>query len=61
MIQRLPKNDAIDPADVVSLGYGRVLELRAVDFQRFLARYPHAKAEIEQTAAARSSVGAEVA
>jgi CPA1 family monovalent cation:H+ antiporter len=44
-------------ADVVSLGYGRVLELGAVDFERFLTRYPRAKAEIARTAAARSSPG----
>ena len=30
-------------ADVVSLGYGRVLELGAVDFERFLASYPAPK------------------
>jgi monovalent cation:H+ antiporter, CPA1 family len=45
-------------ADVVSLGYGRVLELGAVDFERFLARFPSAKAEIERTAGARASAGA---
>ena len=41
-------------ADVVSLGYGRVLELPAADFQRFLTKYPRARAEIEITAAARA-------
>lgn len=44
-------------ADVISLGYGRVLELPAADFQRFLANYPRAKAEIETTAAARARAG----
>jgi CPA1 family monovalent cation:H+ antiporter len=41
-------------SDVVSLGYGRVLELPAGDFQRFLAKYPRAKAEIEATARQRT-------
>jgi len=44
-------------ADVVSLGYGRVLELPAADFQRFLAKYPRARAEIELTAAVRAGAG----
>jgi CPA1 family monovalent cation:H+ antiporter len=44
-------------ADVVSLGYARVLELGAVDFERFLASYPRAKAEIERIAAIRASPG----
>jgi hypothetical protein len=44
-------------ADVVSLGYGRALELAAADFQRFLANYPRAKAEIERTAKARGQAG----
>jgi CPA1 family monovalent cation:H+ antiporter len=56
LLRRQPRQ-----ADVVSLGYGRVLELGAPDFERFLARYPRAKAEIERTAAARSSAGADVA
>ncbi|MGE5270500.1 MAG: cation:proton antiporter, partial [Thiohalocapsa sp.] len=42
-------------ADVVSLGYGRVLELSAADFARFVGAYPRAKAEIERTAAARAA------
>jgi monovalent cation:H+ antiporter, CPA1 family len=42
-------------ADVVSLGYGTVLVLAAADFERFLSKYPDAKAEIEQTAAARAA------
>ena len=41
-------------ADVVSLGYGRGLELARVDFRRFLRNYPRAQAEIEATAAART-------
>ena len=45
-------------ADVISLGYGRVLELPAPDFQRFLDKYPRARAEIETTAAARARAGA---
>ena len=44
-------------ADVISLGYGRVLELPAADFQRFLSNYPRAKAEIERTAKARTAAG----
>ena len=42
-------------ADVVSLGYGRALELSAADFRRFLAKYPRARAEIERAAARRAS------
>ncbi len=41
-------------ADVVSLGYGRALELARADFRRFLRDYPRARAEIEATAAART-------
>lgn len=44
-------------ADVISLGYGTVLELSAADLQRFLTSYPHAKAEIERTAEARTQAG----
>jgi CPA1 family monovalent cation:H+ antiporter len=44
-------------ADVVSLGYGRALELAAADFHRFLSNYPRAKAEIERTARARTPAG----
>lgn len=47
-------------ADVVSLGYGTVLELSAADFERFLANFPRAKSEIERTAAARIANGARV-
>ena len=43
---------------MVSLGYCRVLELSAADFERFLASYPAARAEIERTAAARARSGA---
>lgn len=41
-------------ADVISLGYGRALGLAAADFRRFLARFPHAKEEIERTAGDRA-------
>ena len=41
-------------ADVISLGYGRALELSAADFEQFLATYPRARIEIERTAAARA-------
>lgn len=46
-------------SDVISLGYGRVLELAAADFRRFLAKYPRAKAEIEMTAEARTHADAQ--
>jgi len=54
LLDHRPRN-----SDVISLGYGRVLELAATDFDRFLATYPHVRAEIEQTAAARALAGAE--
>jgi CPA1 family monovalent cation:H+ antiporter len=41
-------------ADVVALGYCRVLVLNAADFRRFLRRYPAARAEIARTARARA-------
>jgi CPA1 family monovalent cation:H+ antiporter len=41
-------------ADVVALGYCRVLVLSAADFRRFLGRYPRAKAEIDQIAQTRT-------
>ena len=41
-------------ADVVSLGYCQLLVLTKRDFQRFLSKHPHAKAEIEQLARARA-------
>jgi CPA1 family monovalent cation:H+ antiporter len=44
-------------ADVISLGYGRALELSATDFRRFLTKYPGVKVEIEQTAEARARAG----
>jgi CPA1 family monovalent cation:H+ antiporter len=45
-------------ADVVSLGYGRVLELARADFRRFLRNHPRARVEIEATAAARTRASA---
>jgi hypothetical protein len=39
---------------VVSLGYCQLLVLTKRDFQRFLSKHPHAKAEIEQLAQARA-------
>jgi len=56
LLDQKPRN-----SDVVSLGYGRVLELPAVDFQRFLAKYPRARVEIELTAAARAQATAQPA
>ncbi len=41
-------------ADVVALGYCRVLVLSAADFRRFLRDYPQAKAEIDRIAEARA-------
>jgi len=41
-------------ADVVALGYCRVLVLSAADFQRFLREYPRAKAEIDRIAGERT-------
>jgi monovalent cation:H+ antiporter, CPA1 family len=41
-------------ADVIALGYCRVLVLGAADFGRFLRDYPQAKAEIDRIAAERS-------
>jgi CPA1 family monovalent cation:H+ antiporter len=40
-------------ADVVALGYCRVLVLSAAEFRRFLREFPAAKAEIDRVAAAR--------
>ncbi|HWB48710.1 MAG TPA: cation:proton antiporter [Stellaceae bacterium] len=40
-------------ADVVALGYCRVLVLSAADLQHFLREFPAAKAEIDRVAAAR--------
>jgi CPA1 family monovalent cation:H+ antiporter len=45
-------------ADVVSLGYGRVLELARADFRRFLRNNPRARAEIEAIAAERTRASA---
>ena len=41
-------------ADVIALGYSRVLVLSAADFRRFLRNYPRAKAEIDRTAEERA-------
>jgi CPA1 family monovalent cation:H+ antiporter len=46
-------------ADVIALGYCRVLVLSAADFRRFLRRYPAAKAEISRTAKARARANAQ--
>jgi len=45
-------------ADVVALGYCRVLVLSAAAFQRFLREYPAAKAEIDRVATARQEENA---
>ena len=41
-------------ADVIALGYCRVLVLSVTEFRRFLREYPEAKAEIDRVAAARA-------
>jgi CPA1 family monovalent cation:H+ antiporter len=46
-------------ADVVALGYCRVLVLTAADFQRFLRDYPQAKAEIDRIAEERARANEE--
>jgi monovalent cation:H+ antiporter, CPA1 family len=46
-------------ADVVALGYCRVLVLSVSDFRRFLREYPEAEAEIDHIAAARARENAE--
>jgi monovalent cation:H+ antiporter, CPA1 family len=46
-------------ADVVALGYCRVLGLRAADFRRFLRDFPQARAEIGRVAAARTRANQE--
>ncbi|MGE0259979.1 MAG: cyclic nucleotide-binding domain-containing protein, partial [Alphaproteobacteria bacterium] len=56
LLSQAPRN-----ADVVSLGYGRVLELARADFRRFLRDHPRARAEIEATAAARTREGERLA
>jgi CPA1 family monovalent cation:H+ antiporter len=43
-------------ADVVSLGYCQLLVLNKRDFQRFLGKHPHAMAEIQRIAAARTVI-----
>jgi len=46
-------------ADVIALGYCRVLVLSAAELQRFLREYPDAKAEIDRVAKARQRENAE--
>jgi CPA1 family monovalent cation:H+ antiporter len=46
-------------ADVVALGYCRVLELSAADFRRFLRNYPRARAEIDRIAEERTRANVE--
>jgi CPA1 family monovalent cation:H+ antiporter len=46
-------------ADVVALGYCRVLALSAADFRRFLRGYPQARAEIDRVASERARANAE--
>jgi CPA1 family monovalent cation:H+ antiporter len=46
-------------ADVVALGYCRVLVLNAADFRRFLRDYPRAKAEIDRIAEERARANEE--
>ena len=46
-------------ADVVALGYCRVLALSAADFRRFLRDYPRAKEEIDRIAKERARVNEE--
>jgi len=48
-------------ADVVALGYCRVLVLSAADFRRFLRAYPRAKAEIDRIAEERTRANKEQA
>jgi CPA1 family monovalent cation:H+ antiporter len=46
-------------ADVVALGFCRVLVLSAAEFQRFLQEFPEARAEIDRVAATRQRENAE--
>jgi CPA1 family monovalent cation:H+ antiporter len=46
-------------ADVVALGYCRVLVLSAADFRRFLRDYPQARAEIHRVAKERTRANEE--
>jgi len=46
-------------ADVVALGYCRVLVLTAADFRRFLRDYPRAKVEIDRIAGERARANEE--
>jgi len=46
-------------ADVVALGYCRVLVLSAADFRRFLRDYPRAREEIDRVAKERTQANEE--
>ena len=46
-------------ADVVALGYCRVLVLSAAEFRRFLRDYPRARAEIDRVAEERARANQE--
>jgi len=46
-------------ADVLALGYCRVLVLSAADFRRFLRDYPHVRAEIDRIAEERARANEE--
>jgi CRP-like cAMP-binding protein len=46
-------------ADVVALGYCRVLLLSGADFRHFLRDYPRARADIRRIAAERSRANEE--
>ena len=46
-------------ADVVALGYCRVLVLSAAEFRRFLREYPRARAEIDRVAEERARANQE--
>jgi hypothetical protein len=42
---------------VISLGYGRALELCAADFRQFLSKYPHVRTQIGRAAEVRTRSG----
>ena len=46
-------------ADVIALGYCRVLVLSAAEFRRFLGDYPRARAEIDRVAEERARANQE--
>jgi CPA1 family monovalent cation:H+ antiporter len=46
-------------ADVIALGYCRVLVLNAADFRRFLRNYPSARVEIDRVAKERARANEE--